>query len=139
MLDDAEGCVKMQKPIRQMGKAYRVTPFYTSEAKLNFSRKLRANPTYAEQLLWNRLKSRQRKGNTFIRQRVILGWIVDFYCAARKLVIEVDGPTHNKERDKVRDSAMNKIGLFVLRITNDDVIHQMQSVLDRIDGLLIQV
>lgn len=51
----------------------------------------------------------------------MLGWIADFYCAAVKLVIEVDGTIHDAKKDAIRDRVMNNHGLNVLRLTSSDV------------------
>ena len=67
---------------------------------------LRNNPTQAEKLLWSGLKD-NRIGFKFRRQQSIGNYVADFYCAKLKLVVEVDGATHNektvKEKDKILD------------------------------------
>lgn len=64
-----------------------------------YATKLRKNMTLAEVLLWNKLKRRQMLGHDFDRQRPIADYVVDFYCKALRLAIEVDGHSHDyKER-----------------------------------------
>ena len=69
---------------------------------------------------------------TFHRQKVIGGHIVDFYCAEKKLVIEVDGGQHYElsgmESDKKRDAQLNNLGLTVVRYSNFDVNRNFEGV-----------
>lgn len=96
------------------------------------ARKLRNNPTPAERKLWSVLRKRRLNGYRFLRQKPIIYnqrnsevyfFIADFYCAEKKLVIEVDGGYHNnqKEYDKNRDLVIRQLGLTVLRIKNDEL------------------
>ena len=116
---------KGKQPKRYQPKS----PFYISEQKKTFSLYLRKNPTPQETALWNKLKSRQL-GVTFTRQKVILGFIADFYCHQLKLVIELDG--HNKAEDALRDAAFNKVGLYVLRYPNSVVDTNISIITHRI-------
>jgi very-short-patch-repair endonuclease len=68
----------------------------------------------------------------FHRQVVILGWITDFYCPKYRLVVEVDGSTHNKEKDAKRDRAMLDHGIDTVRVTNDEVLYDIKSVQKKI-------
>ena len=99
--------------------------------KLEYAKRMRAMPTFPEALLWSRL-SKNQKGYHFRRQAVILGWIVDFYCARVGLVIEVDGPYHETpeglQRDHIREKAMWEHGFFTLRIKNADVVRDPDDV-----------
>ena len=61
------------------------------------SRELRNNSTLAEVLLWNQLKGRKMLGCSFLRQRPIYKYIVDFYCPKLGLVIEIDGESHREK------------------------------------------
>ncbi len=87
-----------------------------------FARKLRSNMTQHEQMLWSRIRKKQIHGLQFYRQKRIAGYIVDFYCPAVMLVIEIDGQQHkcaiNAEYDRVRTQILNSIGLAVLRFDN---------------------
>lgn len=89
--------------------------------------------TDAEQLLWQHLRRKQICGIQFNRQKPLLDFIVDFYCARAQLVIELDGSqhfeTHYKLKDQARDTALSKIGLLVLRFDNRQVLLEIESVL----------
>lgn len=94
---------------------------------------LRNKGTKAEAALWKYvLKAKQMKGYTFNRQRPVLNYIVDFMCKPLKLIIEVDGNTHDgkdeKNKDEIRDAELIKLGYVILRFTNDDVLFNIESV-----------
>lgn len=73
-------------------------------------------------------------GRHFRRQQVIDGFIVDVYCHAARLVIEVDGIVHDQQGayDAVRDQMLAACALRILRVTNDDVRYQLKAALERI-------
>ena len=83
-----------------------------------------------EALLWNQLKSKKLHGLDFDRQKIIGNYIVDFYCAEKDVVIEVDGASHDSETetDKTRDKFLSGLGLTVIRISAGDVLHNMDGV-----------
>lgn len=110
--------------------------FYQTPYKKAFATALRNNPTAAEERLWKYLQGGQRKNNRFVRQKVIYGWIADFYTNDSRVVIEVDGDTHDKEKDRIRDKAMNKGGIYVLRFTNYDIFNNIDQVIIKIDKTL---
>jgi very-short-patch-repair endonuclease len=97
---------------------------------------LRENLTKAEIHLWDRLKANQFQGLKFIRQHPIGIYIVDFYCHQYKLIIEVDGGYHNTleqiEKDKERTDFLNFQGLKLIRFTNEQVLTEIGSVLEKI-------
>ena len=96
------------------------------------SRELRSRMTDAELALWERLRRKQLCGLQFYRQKPISTFIVDFYCPAAKLVIEVDGGQHYKEEgassDAMRDLHLQRLGLGVLRFSNLDVLGNLDGV-----------
>jgi very-short-patch-repair endonuclease len=100
------------------------------------SRSLRNNMTDAERLLWSKLRRKQLRGQQFYRQKTIGRFIVDFYCATGKLVVEVDGGQHyteeGKTKDRLRDEALSKLGVKVLRFSDKEVLESMNGVLERI-------
>ncbi len=104
----------------------------TSE-KVELAKRLRRNMTDEEAALWQRLRTNQ-VGLHFRRQQIIDGFIVDFYCLAAALVVEVDGEIHAGQRtyDRERDRALAERGLDVLRIPNGDVRQDIDAVLARI-------
>jgi acetylglutamate kinase len=96
---------------------------------------LRATMTPAEEVLWNAIHINEWKLK-FRRQHPIANYVVDFYCHANKLVIEVDGSIHNveevKKNDAYREEHLRDLGLTVLRFNNEDVLKNRQSVLNSI-------
>jgi very-short-patch-repair endonuclease len=90
------------------------------------ARKLRREMSYPEVLLWQRLRGAP-EGVRFRRQHPIgADYTADFYCAAARLVIEVDGEIHSHgkapTRDAVRDEYMRGRGLAVVRLTASEVL-----------------
>ncbi|MDE1461204.1 endonuclease domain-containing protein [Spartinivicinus poritis] len=100
-------------------------------------RLLRANMTEAEQKLWQLVRRKQIHGKQFYRQKPLLDYIVDFYCPAAKLVIELDGGQHydanHQEQDRIRDQALTELGLTVLRFDNRQVLTETHAVLEVIE------
>ena len=99
------------------------------------AKKLRKNATPQENHLWyDFLKSYPVR---FQRQKSIGKYIVDFYCHAAKLVIEIDGSQHFTEQgsaqDEERTQFLSSYGLFVLRFSNHDINTQFQAVCEQID------
>ncbi len=96
-----------------------------SKTKLARARDFRKAPTDAERQVWEILRNRQVLRLKFRRQKVIYGFIADFYCAEHALVIEVDGPIHEAEdharADLERTRAFERAGIQVLRIRNEDI------------------
>ena len=95
------------------------------------ARALRRRMTLPEGLLWQIL--RQRPGGfKFRRQHPVGPFIVDFYCPARRLAVEVDGVSHNMGdnpgRDVRRDAYLREKGLRVIRFAAADVLHNMDAV-----------
>jgi very-short-patch-repair endonuclease len=97
-------------------------------------RDMRQEPTPAEDLLWQKLRKKQLGGYKFRRQHPIGYFMVDFYCADDRLVIEVDGSIHElqQEYDELREAYIESLGLRVLRFDNAHVIQNMRGVLERI-------
>jgi very-short-patch-repair endonuclease len=88
--------------------------------------------TDAERLLWARVRGKQLKGVQFYRQKPLGNYIVDFYCSAAKLVVEVDGGQHYAvegiERDAIRERYLMGLGLKVLRFSNIEVLKNIDAV-----------
>lgn len=102
------------------------------------ARELRKNSTLSEVLLWKYLKQKRANGFDFDRQKVIGNYIVDFYCAKLKLVIEVDGDSHNDKYiyDANRDKYLRSLGLTVLHIEDWDVKFRIDSVIYSIETMI---
>jgi very-short-patch-repair endonuclease len=79
---------------------------------------LRCAGNLAEVLLWNQLKRKQFLGLDFDRQKIIGNYIVDFYCAEKSVVIEVDGSSHDDkaEYDALRDAFLMGLDLMVIHL-----------------------
>lgn len=103
-------------------------------AKVERARELRRRMTRSERALWQQLRANRLQGLHFRRQQVIDGFIVDFYCHAAALVVEVDGEIHRVQReyDTERDRVLAARGLQVLRFSDDEVERDMSAVLARI-------
>jgi DNA-3-methyladenine glycosylase len=103
---------------------------------LPLKRRLRANQTSAEQLLWLKLRSKQIHGLKFRRQHEIGSYIVDFFCPERSLVIEVDGNVHaidtQQTRDLERENYLTTFGLQIIRYTNDEIFNNLSGVLENL-------
>jgi len=99
-----------------------------------FKKALRVNQTDVEARLWYHLRSRRFQGWKFRRQHVLRGYIVDFVCLERKLVIELDGGQHaNQEAyDRERTLELEKDGFRIMRFWNNDVMTNMEGVLELI-------
>ena len=100
------------------------------------ARQLRNNATFSERRLWKSLKGKQLLGLDFDRQKPIDNYIVDFYCKKIKLVIEVDGITHEdkKEYDQKRQKRLEDLGLSVLRFNAIDVVNNTSAVVESIEN-----
>ncbi len=98
---------------------------------------MRKNPTPSEAKLWSRLRRKNLAGRKFRRQHVLTPFIVDFYCPAVKLVIELDGPIHGREgecRDTSRTIYLQEnFKVKVIRFANEEVRQDIESVLRRIE------
>ena len=108
------------------------------------ARELRKHQTPAEKLLWSYLCNKQLKGRKFLRQHPIIYeskrsehffYIPDFYCKKEMLIIELDGPVHDhqKERDRKRDLILYSRNLKVLRIKNEELA-DIETVLNKVSN-----
>jgi very-short-patch-repair endonuclease len=100
------------------------------------ARELRKRMTDAELVLWGKIRKKELKGYQFYRQKNIGNYIVDFYCPAAKLIIEIDGGQHYSEvgleRDKTRDNYLMSLGFTVLRFSDRDIFKNIDGMLQRI-------
>ncbi len=110
-------------------------PFWRSEPHVRQrARQLRQTATHAETLLWHHLRTRASTGLKWRRQHPIRPFIVDFYCAEQRLVVELDGPVHDqqRERDAERTAVLAQAGYHVFRIRNAAVEADVQGVIEYI-------
>jgi len=102
----------------------------------NLARALRKKLTDAERNLWAKIRVKQLKNKQFYRQKNIGNYIVDFYCPAAKMIIELDGGQHysdeGKKRDEIRDNYLKHLGFRVLRFSDREVLKNIEGVLERI-------
>jgi very-short-patch-repair endonuclease len=109
----------------------------SSATLLANARALRASGTDAERLLWSHLRRGQMRGLKFRRQQPFGPYVVDFYCHAARLAVELDGSQHieaeRARKDRVRDLYMLRRGVLVLRFFNDQVLTSLRRVLEEID------
>ncbi|HEU4985892.1 MAG TPA: endonuclease domain-containing protein [Rhizobiaceae bacterium] len=96
------------------------------------AKSMRKSMTVAELKLWNELRAHRLMGLSFRRQMPIAGYIVDFACPSKRLVVEVDGSQHADEevtsRDARRTRRLEEDGWTVLRFWNDDIIRDLENV-----------
>jgi very-short-patch-repair endonuclease len=94
-------------------------------SKLSFARSLRRAPTPAESVAWNLLRDRRMLGLKFRRQQLVLGFVVDFYCAELRLALELDGGIHadpdQAAADALRTRALAMLSIQVHRVPNEHV------------------
>ncbi len=102
--------------------------------KVQRAKELWRRMTPEESMLWTALRTNKLHGFHFRRQQVIAGFIVNFYCHAAGLVVEVDGAIHRgqQEYDAERDQVLASHGLRILRIPNDDIRRNLAGALARI-------
>ena len=101
------------------------------------AKEMRNKPTEAEELLWQYLRA-SRLGIKFRRQHPVGDYIADFVCLEKHLVIELDGKCHeqDKERDRLRDNELLKLGYRTIRFTNEDLFGKIEFVLETIKSNL---
>lgn len=94
------------------------------------ARKMRNNSTKGEVKFWCEALRKKKTGYTFYRQKPLLHYIVDFYCAKLKLVVEIDGTSHEgrEEYDKRRDKQLEGLGLKVVRYDDLMVMRDFEAV-----------
>ena len=107
------------------------------------AKRLRSNMTKAEECLWKYvLQGRRLSGYQFRRQRPVMQYIADFMCKELRLIIEVDGVTHESaetsEHDIIRQKHLESVGLTVLRYTDEEVLEDINSVYRSIEGWILE-
>jgi very-short-patch-repair endonuclease len=101
-------------------------------------RDLRSSLTSAEARLWLHLQSGKLGGRKFRRQHGVGPYVLDFYCPAERLAVELDGAAHDHDaafkRDEARTNYLREVGIRVLRFENRLVIDNLEGVLAEIAG-----
>jgi very-short-patch-repair endonuclease len=119
----------MAKGSMRNTKNYMALPY--NPALKTRARELRKAGNRAEVLMWNQLKRGNFFGLDFDRQKIIGNYIVDFYCAETKTVVEVDGSSHDakEEYDAQRDAFLAGLGLTVIHIRAEAVVADVAQVM----------
>ena len=116
-------------PLQGRGKGWGIDAQTLAELQRR-AREMRNNPPEPEMRLWRNLSNGQLEGWKFRRQQVIGRAIVDFYCPAAGLAVEVDGDTHDDPvRDARRDAYLRGLGVWVVHFSNIDVMRNIGGVL----------
>jgi very-short-patch-repair endonuclease len=102
------------------------------------ARELRKNQTLAESFFWEHVRNRKLEGKKILRQHPVKFdyydtkrfFVADFYCAEFKLIIEIDGKIHEKQKeyDEYRTYLLNNLGYKVIRFKNNEVLYKIDSV-----------
>ncbi len=100
------------------------------------ARRLRREATEVEQKLWSCRRNRQLGGNKFRFQATIGPYVVDFLCAEKRLVVELDRSQHNEEIDRRRTVFLERDGYAVQRFWNNEVVENLDGVLQAIAARL---
>ena len=101
-----------------------------SELARKRARQMRTDATDAEAIFWSHLRNRLLNGHKFRRQVPIGPYIVDFFCADRKLIVELDGFQHAGDpRDAKRDRYLSSLGYRTLRFWNQEIYADVGQVL----------
>jgi very-short-patch-repair endonuclease len=100
------------------------------------AKSMRSAMTDAELKLWNAVRAHRLMDLSFRRQMPSLGYIVDFACPSKRLIVELDGSQHglpeHTEADLKRTQAIEQLGWTVLRFWNDDVLKDIDGVCQHI-------
>lgn len=136
-----------QTPLQRRGALDSDLPGYITNSTDNwmhlsaFAKQNRKNPTPAEDKLWQEVRNRKIKGFKFRRQHPINGFIPDFVCLEKKLVLEIDGEYHNEkeqmEYDELRTKWLAASKYKMLRFTNEDVLADIDRIIKTIGDELL--
>jgi len=114
--------------------------FYNVPELKEFRRQLRNDRSPAEHVIWRYLKRRQFLGLKFRRQHSIGKYVVDFYCPAKHVVVEIDGDSHfsddGQRHDTIRTNFLHGLGIRVFRFRNDEVLVDPEGVMERLQTLM---
>src|SRR5450432_4810794 len=111
-------------------------PMVSTSIRRATAKKLRANTTPHERIMWRALKELPVEGTHFRRQAPIGPYVVDFLCPTARLIVELDGGHHNDDeiarRDGVRQLWLEREGYRVVRFWNSEITGDLTAVLERI-------
>ncbi|MEQ8470199.1 MAG: endonuclease domain-containing protein [Marinoscillum sp.] len=110
---------------------------------LKYARELRKNQTKAEEFFWDKVRNRRFLGLKFNRQFVIevtkaRYFIVDFHCAEKRLIVELDGGIHDfqMDYDRGREYELQELGYKIIRFSNEEVFEDWKTVENRLSEVL---
>jgi very-short-patch-repair endonuclease len=108
------------------------------------ARQLRGSLTKSEACLWKyALRAKHLKGYQFRRQRPVLQYVADFFCKELKLIIEIDGITHdNKDslaKDIRREECLVQAGFKIVRFTDDEVLNNIVGVISKLEVVISEI
>ena len=139
--EDLERFIAYPRPLPE-GKGVRTADPMMYKLLKEQAERMRKNPTEAERILWNALKT-NATGLHFRRQHIIQDFIVDFFCYDKMLTIELDGGYHEteeqKEKDQYRTSELKCLGYTELRFKNEEVIGNLDGVISEIKHTAMQL
>ena len=119
--------------------AFRRSVRNTQPELIAHARQMRREPTPAEAILWEALQGRKLGGLKFRRQHPVNAYILDFWCSACKLVVELDGSVHEssetRAHDEMRQRHLEEAGYTVLRFRNEEVLENLSTVLNIIRAM----
>ena len=136
VLENAVSDTSPQRGEAGRGEKHVWDPTPVPPALLQFARDLRQHMTDAEHCLWHCLRGKQLDGFRFRKQHPIARFVLDFYCPAARLAIEIDGAQHNTSPERASDDERTRClkarGIRVLRFWNHEVLQDLPGVLERI-------
>ncbi len=114
-----------------------MTSIFNKTSEKAKRRDLRHNMPSPEIILWPYLQQKGMNGYKFRRQYSIDRYVVDFYCPALKLAVEIDGDSHFVSNDEIaydqeRQKSIEALGIQFLRFTNDEVLDNLDNVLRKL-------
>lgn len=113
--------------------------FGAKPSMFKLAKELRKTQTETEKVLWSKLNKNQILGLQFRRQHPIDKFIVDFFCAKIKLVVEIDGSIHDipeyQNHDLGRTDILNDFGITVVRFTNEQIINEIDYIVNQIKDI----
>ena len=116
--------------------------YEVTAAQRRLARRLRREATTLEQALWQQLRDGRLDGFKFRRQVPLAGYVADFACFETKLIVEVDGPVHAREEQRLHDAERDRIlrqrGFRVLRFDGETVLTDLDRVLGAIRQALAE-
>jgi very-short-patch-repair endonuclease len=113
-----------------------MTRYFNKTTEKQKRRQLRSNMTQAETMVWSKLRGKQMCNHKFRRQYSVGSYVIDFYCPALKLAVEIDGDSHFEEGieayDQQRQTFIENFGIRFLRFANREVYENLDGVSDAI-------